>query len=275
MYIVDDYLNEPITIYQDIMSIHLIKALPSPEEIKAEFPLTKEQIELKKERDAQIRDVFTGASDKFLAIIGPCSADNEDAVLDYVTRLAKVQEKIKDKVIIIPRVYTNKPRTTGDGYKGMLHQPDPNELPDMLKGVVAIRELHIRALAETGFSCADEHKLAAQDGAHCRRRVGHGLLLWLGSSVHKADLGLPSLLSEIIAHEQQRSELVCAVGELRGCQPLAFYAAGDSAGAGVRQTDRRGVVLTDDELQVRRFMRKLQQTFVEAVALLIELLIFE
>lgn len=134
------------------MSIHLIKTLPSPEEIKAEFPLTKEQIELKKERDAQIRDVFTGASDKFLAIIGPCSADNEDAVLDYVTRLARVQEKIKDKVIIIPRVYTNKPRTTGDGYKGMLHQPDPEKKPDLIAGIKAIRKLHLDVISNTGFS---------------------------------------------------------------------------------------------------------------------------
>lgn len=138
------------------MSIHLIKTLPSPEEIKAEFPLTKEQIELKKERDAQIRDVFTGASDKFLAIIGPCSADNEDAVLDYVTRLAKVQEKIKDKVIIIPRVYTNKPRTTGDGYKGMLHQPDPEKKPDLIAGIKAIRKLHLDVISNTGFFPADE-----------------------------------------------------------------------------------------------------------------------
>ena len=138
------------------MSIHLIKTLPSPEEIKAEFPLSKEQIELKKERDAQIRDVFTGASDKFLAIIGPCSADNEDAVLDYVTRLAKVQEKIKDKVIIIPRVYTNKPRTTGDGYKGMLHQPDPEKKPDLIAGIKAIRKLHLDVISNTGFFPADE-----------------------------------------------------------------------------------------------------------------------
>lgn len=132
----------------------------------------------------------------------------------------------------------------------------------------------VGVLRRSGFSCADELELAAQDGAHRRGRVGHGLLLCLGSSVHKADLGLPSLLSEIVAHEQQRSELVCAVGELRIVQLLPFNAAGDSAGAGVRQTDRRGVVLPDDELQVRRPMRKLQQAFVEAVALLIELLIF-
>ena len=99
------------------MSIELIKELPSPEEIKSEFPLTKEQIELKKAVDSEIRDVFTGKSDKFIAVIGPCSADNEEAVLDYVTRLAKVYETIRDKVIVIPRVYTNKPRTTGEGYK--------------------------------------------------------------------------------------------------------------------------------------------------------------
>ena len=138
------------------MSIQLIKNLPSPEEIKEEYPLTAEQKELKKKKDAQIRDVFTGVSDKFIAVIGPCSADNEDAVMDYVTRLAKVQEKIKDKVIIIPRVYTNKPRTTGDGYKGMLHQPDPEKAPDMVAGIKAIRKLHIDVISETGFFPADE-----------------------------------------------------------------------------------------------------------------------
>lgn len=138
------------------MSIELIKALPSPEEIKSEFPLTKEAIELKKKKDAEIRDVFTGISDKFIAVIGPCSADNEAAVMDYVTRLAKVQEKIADKVIIIPRVYTNKPRTTGDGYKGMLHQPDPEKSPDMEAGIKAIRKLHLDVINGTGFFPADE-----------------------------------------------------------------------------------------------------------------------
>lgn len=134
------------------MSINFVRTLPSPEEIKEEFPLSRETVELKKETDEKIRKVFTGESDKFLAVIGPCSADNEDAVLDYVTRLAKVQEKIKDKVIIIPRVYTNKPRTTGDGYKGMLHQPDPEKAPDMVAGIKAIRKLHLDVIKETGFS---------------------------------------------------------------------------------------------------------------------------
>ena len=104
----------------------------------------------------EIRAIFTGESDKIALVIGPCSADREDAVLDYISRLRKVQEQVKDKVVIIPRIYTNKPRTTGDGYKGMLHQPDPNENPDMLKGLIAIRKLHMKAIAETGFSCADE-----------------------------------------------------------------------------------------------------------------------
>ena len=138
------------------MSINFVRTLPSPEEIKEEFPLSREAVELKKETDEKIRKVFTGESDKFLAVIGPCSADNEDAVIDYVTRLAKVQEKIKDKVIIIPRVYTNKPRTTGDGYKGMLHQPDPEKAPDMVAGIKAIRKLHLDVIKETGFFPADE-----------------------------------------------------------------------------------------------------------------------
>ncbi|MGN0375118.1 MAG: 3-deoxy-7-phosphoheptulonate synthase [Butyrivibrio sp.] len=138
------------------MSIEFLKNLPSPEEIKDEFPLGEKLISEKKAFDAGIKDVFTGNSDKFIAVIGPCSADNEDAVLDYVTRLAKVQEKIKDKVIIIPRVYTNKPRTTGDGYKGMLHQPDPEKKPDLVAGIKAIRKLHLDVIRNTGFFPADE-----------------------------------------------------------------------------------------------------------------------
>jgi len=125
-------------------------------DIKDMYPVTPQMTAVKEERDVMIRDVFTGASDKFILIIGPCSADREDAVIEYILRLREVQEKVKDKIIIIPRIYTNKPRTTGDGYKGMLHQPDPNGKPDMLSGVIAIRKLHMRALAETELSCADE-----------------------------------------------------------------------------------------------------------------------
>ncbi len=138
------------------MSFEFIRKLPTPTEIKAEFPVPEKTAALKAERDKEIADVITGKSDKFLAIIGPCSADNEDAVLDYTLRLKKVQEKIKDKVIIIPRVYTNKPRTTGTGYKGMLHQPDPEKKPDLLAGLIAIRKMHIRVMDETELMPADE-----------------------------------------------------------------------------------------------------------------------
>ena len=138
------------------MSIHLIKKIPSAQESRQEIPMTEELKKIKKDRDAQIRKVFTGESDKFLMIIGPCSADNETAVLDYVTRLAKVQEEVQDKILIIPRIYTNKPRTTGAGYKGMLHQPDPEKAPDMYEGVKAIRKMHIDAIAATGLTAADE-----------------------------------------------------------------------------------------------------------------------
>ena len=132
------------------------RRLPSADEIKEQFPLSEALKQNKIIRDKEISDVFYGSSDKFLLIIGPCSADRPDAVLDYMTRLAGVQEKVKDKIIIIPRVYTNNPRTTGDGYKGMVHQPDPTEEPDMLKGLMAIRELHIKVIEETGLYCADE-----------------------------------------------------------------------------------------------------------------------
>lgn len=138
------------------MSLHIEKKVPSSEEIKAQFPMSEELIEVKKKRDAQIKDVFTGASDKFLVIIGPCSADNEEAVCDYVQRLARVNEQTKDKILLIPRIYTNKPRTTGEGYKGILHQPDPEKKPDMVHGLIAIRKMFIRSLKETSLSAADE-----------------------------------------------------------------------------------------------------------------------
>ena len=138
------------------MNMEFFRKLPTPKELKELYPITEEMAKIKDLNDDEIRKVFTGESDKLLLIIGPCSADRQDAVIDYIKRLRKVQELVKDEIIIIPRLYTNKPRTKGDGYKGMLHQPDPLERPDMLKGLIAIRELHMRALAETGFSCADE-----------------------------------------------------------------------------------------------------------------------
>ena len=138
------------------MSMDFKRKLPIPKEIKAQYPVTEELAKIKARRDADIKAVFTGESDKFLLIIGPCSADNEAAVLDYMGRLKKAADEVKDKILIIPRVYTNKPRTTGEGYKGMLHQPNPDEKPDMLKGIIAIRELHMKALSDYVFTCADE-----------------------------------------------------------------------------------------------------------------------
>lgn len=138
------------------MSLHIEKQVPSAEEILAQYPMDKELVEIKKQRDAEIKDVFTGASDKFIVIIGPCSADNEEAVCDYVQRLARVNEQTKDKILLIPRIYTNKPRTTGEGYKGILHQPDPEKKPDMVSGLIAIRKMFIRSLKETSLSAADE-----------------------------------------------------------------------------------------------------------------------
>lgn len=132
------------------------RKLPVPKEIKELYPVSPELIGIKRDRDREIRDIFTGKSDKMVLIIGPCSADREDAVLDYCHRLATLQEKCSDKLVLIPRVYTNKPRTTGDGYKGLLHQPDPEKRPDMLEGLIAIRRLHTNVLAQTGLSTADE-----------------------------------------------------------------------------------------------------------------------
>jgi 3-deoxy-7-phosphoheptulonate synthase len=138
------------------MSFEYIQKLPTPDEIKEEFPLTRELEAVKKQRDAMISDVFTGKSDKFLVIVGPCSADNEDAVIDYVCRLGKVAEKVKDKLLIIPRIYTYKPRTTGEGYKGITSQPDPEGETDFRAGLAAMRHMQLKAIQETGLTAADE-----------------------------------------------------------------------------------------------------------------------
>ena len=138
------------------MSIKINHELPVPEVLKNEYPLSNEQKSIKQQRDEEIRRIFTGESDKFVVLVGPCSADNEDTVCEYVNRLKKVSDKVSDKLMIIPRVYTNKPRTTGDGYKGMLHQPDPDKAPDLYAGIIAIRHIHIRAMEESGLTGADE-----------------------------------------------------------------------------------------------------------------------
>ena len=138
------------------MPMNFHRKLPIPQDVKKEFPLTSRMAQVKAERDESIRAVFDGRSDKFILIIGPCSADHSEPVLEYISRLRRIQEQVEDKIIIIPRMYTNKPRTTGQGYKGMLHQPDPDGKPDMYKGIVAIRELHLAALRDYDFPCADE-----------------------------------------------------------------------------------------------------------------------
>ena len=138
------------------MSFNFLNQLPSPEEIKKEYPLPEKLAQIKKERDAAIRKVLTGEDNRFLVIIGPCSADSEEPVCDYVSRLTKIAEDVKDRLIIIPRVYTNKPRTTGEGYKGIATQPDPEKAPDMVAGLIAMRKLHIRTIEESGLTPADE-----------------------------------------------------------------------------------------------------------------------
>ncbi len=138
------------------MNVEFRKRLPSVQDVKAMYPVSEELAEKKKANDEEVRKIITGESDKLLLVIGPCSADREDAVLEYITRLRTVQDKVRDKIVIVPRIYTNKPRTTGEGYKGMLHQPDPNGSPDMLKGLLSIRKMHLDALKQTGLSSADE-----------------------------------------------------------------------------------------------------------------------
>ena len=138
------------------MKMNFIKKLALPVEVKEMCPLTGKMGDLVDKKKAELEEVFAGRSGKLILIIGPCSADREDSVIDYISRLCPIQEKVKDKIIIVPRIYTNKPRTTGEGYKGMLHQPDPNEKSDLFKGIIATRHLHMRAIEETGFACADE-----------------------------------------------------------------------------------------------------------------------
>ena len=139
-----------------MMGMEFIRKLTIPKEVKEMYPLTQNMRDVVDAKTQELKDVFAGKNDKLILIIGPCSADNEDSVLDYVSRLVYVQEKVKDKIIIVPRIYTNKPRTTGAGYKGMLHQPDPNEKPDVFKGILATRHIHMRTIEETGFAWADE-----------------------------------------------------------------------------------------------------------------------
>ena len=138
------------------MNMEFFRKLPIPQQVKQDFPVTAEMAMVKEQRDKEIKAVFSGESDKFILVIGPCSADNREPVLEYISRLRNIADEVSDKIIIIPRIYTNKPRTTGEGYKGMLHQPNPDEKPDMYKGIVSIRELHLSALRDYGFTCADE-----------------------------------------------------------------------------------------------------------------------
>ena len=138
------------------MNMEFRREMPTVEEIRAMYPMTAEMTRHKQENDRMIREILTGADDRFLLVIGPCSADREDAVLEYTGRLREIQDKVKERIVIVPRVYTDKPRTTGAGYKGMMHQPDPADSPDLPKGLTAIRKMHTEVLAQTGFSCADE-----------------------------------------------------------------------------------------------------------------------
>ncbi|MBR3579661.1 MAG: 3-deoxy-7-phosphoheptulonate synthase [Lachnospiraceae bacterium] len=138
------------------MNVDFEKKLTIPMEVKKMFPLTDDMRDVIEDRRAQIKNIISGDDNRLLLIIGPCSADNEDSVLDYIGRLKSIQEKVKKKILIVPRVFTNKPRTTGDGYKGLLHQPDPSEKPDLFKGIIATRDIHMRVVKETGFATADE-----------------------------------------------------------------------------------------------------------------------
>lgn len=147
-----------------LKNMKFLRKLPTPEEVQQSIPLSKEGAATKVRRDQEIADIFSGKDHRLLLIIGPCSADREDAVIDYITRLIPVQEKVKDKILMVPRIYTNKPRTTGDGYKGIASQPNPLERPDMVKGLITMRHMHVRAVNETGFTCADEVLYPGNDG---------------------------------------------------------------------------------------------------------------
>lgn len=139
-----------------MMDMDFKRKLPTPKEVKELFPVSERVAKIKEERDTELKSILAGESNKLILVIGPCSADNEEAVIDYITRLRTVQEKVSDQIFMVPRIYTNKPRTLGTGYKGMLHQPDPEKSADMLKGIIAIRKMQMHAVEETGFTCADE-----------------------------------------------------------------------------------------------------------------------
>lgn len=138
------------------MNMIFYRKLPIPQDIKASYPLSENAVQMRDAQLKEMKDILSGISNKWLIVVGPCSADDPDAVMVYLERLARLREQVGDKLLLVPRIYTNKPRTKGDGYMGMLHQPDPSEAPDLLKGIVAIRKLHMRALEETGFAAADE-----------------------------------------------------------------------------------------------------------------------
>lgn len=138
------------------MNMEFVKHLTIPAETKEICPITNDVAKTVQDKREQLKKIISGEDSRIILIIGPCSADNEDSVIDYISRLCPLQEKTKDKILIVPRIYTNKPRTTGEGYKGMLHQPNPNEKSDLFKGIIATRNLHLRAISETGFGCADE-----------------------------------------------------------------------------------------------------------------------
>ena len=199
------------------MNMEFYRKLPIPKEIKEQYPVSEE---LKARRDAcvnELKDVFSGKSDKFVLVIGPCSADSEQPVLDYIGRLRVLQDKIKDKIIIVPRIYTGKPRTTGDGYKGMVHQPNPEGKPDLLKGIIAIRELHMRALKDTGFSCADE-MLYPEMVAKLERRVYIVLLTVRHKHADNA------ILAECFNAKRRRNGAILAAGNSdHGVTTLAVF----------------------------------------------------
>jgi len=196
------------------MSYTFIDKLPTPEEICEQYPVPAHLVELKRERDAQIRKVFTNESDKFILIIGPCSADNEQAVCDYTERLGKLQEKVKDRLILIPRIYTNKPRTTGEGYKGIFHQPDPEKKSDFVSGLIAMRKMHIDSMEVSGLTAADEMLYSdAKKEFSLSARTGFG---FDGASRHTIEADFEQVrgefetnpfVTEVQAHIQRKSAL--------------------------------------------------------------------
>jgi len=211
--------------------------IPAPQEIKAQYPLSEEAAEVKNQRDQIVRGIIAGSDDRLMLVIGPCSADREDAVMAYLEKLRPLQDKVKDRIFIVPRLYTNKPRTTGAGYKGMLHSPDPGAQPNMIKGVIAIRKLHLRALTDYGFSCADFTRCEPREACIYQSAVGDSDDGMLFGAVFMC-------MRKHIINRRKHSRCSCGNALNIAC---LFFASREKTSALIERKTRKSTVIPFDE----------------------------